>query len=1720
MLLKKCPKIYFSSDIFLLAVFIIYFSLFSANILMASVVTPTNIDFGPTAVSSTTPQYTITVFNPYGHDISVGQLQLTGGHSHYILSNDNCSSQNIAAHETCTVRVAFTPSTTGPLNAVLEIPSTDHFFATKRVFLYGFGGNSGTAIDDISLDYLDGKAVGGDFTFIGNYSTFPTPSMGSKLYFFVDGVVKAQTRVTFSDSIMGFALSYLLWETPDGRPILKWDQVLPGSGTHNIKIAGVMADDSLKETASVTVSLQSTLIVSALTPGQFFPKTGTNISVNFFSQYSGSTGSTDFKWYRSHIYADGVDDSEFSSNPTASAILGTTRLNSGLVTVVVQAHDQGNDNLSFARRNIVIDRPAEGGVEGTLVRGVNVANGNLHYDTVDMSIGGKGLSFSLSRSYDSFPTGWQSEGRRWLFNVEQKVITSPNGIAKGAREVQVRKEGGEVSQYFKSNDGKWYPLNGGNFDKLVENGNGSFTLYTPGQVVFEYAPPNSDGNCRLQSIRDRTGNSLTLNYSGDTLTTVTDTNGREISFTYTGGNLTKVQDFTGRYVQYGYDGEDNLITFRDLNGNITTYHYNSSGSSPYQRKLLTGITDPRGNRALTIKYNSKNRVESLKNALNHVTSYRYGKIDGEEATVVVMPVVKNSLAFTFDSARSKLIKKIDYFDWQLSRKEKIRKFSNLNITDNKKIAAKTLAGMVENQLGQKDMVDYSNIERGLIGFLLNNEQRKRPVAEQKKIELTWETEDTTGSEQTNLSQISSIKNLGDNTTTFAYDPFGNPTLIRDPLGHEIITSYLPDNPFLVQSNTDPNGNTTTYSYDGNGNLKTVTDARGFSESSSYDALGRLVSSTDRRGNTTSYQYDPLGNLTKIVDAKGNETIMVYDVNNNLTSITDRRGNTIINSYDEINRLVSTTATVGGTTYTTTFTYDAMGRLIASTNANSHTSTSEFDPRGRISARINSSGNQTSYQYDAIGNLTQITDPMGHKTTMIYDDLNRMIERKDHLGHTVRYEYDINGRKSKMIDANGNATSYGYDAAGRMTTVTDAEGNVTRAGYDSNGNLTSVTDPNGNITTYTYDELNRLVSMEDPENNVWQYSYYRNGLLDRSIKPDGTGIKREYDELNRLTTVTYRDAQNTIISTVTYSYDANGNRTKMVDASGTTTFTYDELNRLTSVTDSFGQTVTYEYDGVGNITRLIYPGNKAVDYTYDTGDRMHTVTDWLGGVTTYSYNPAGQVKQIDHANSTVTRIGYDNAGRLQSYRNLKSDGTVISSHVYTRDNHGNPIAAETELPLLPQLFSTSSTFTYDKANRILTKDQVEFVHDAPGRMVREIMNGEETTYTFNHLDLITQISSSYGTETMKYNGHGDRIARVVDGIETRYVLDSNRGLTKVLAETDSANTPAYYYIYGHGLLEQIGADNSVRTYHFDPTGHTLALTDQSQTSTDLYAYTPYGETSSLSTRHNPFRYVGREGVMDDDNGLLYMRARYYRSNLRRFFSLDKIFGNVSEPQGLNRYVYTEGQPITHTDPSGLDDYETRMELQSEMDKISNYIEYNNKLKAKYLSIATNIGKKYQVGKAFYSKGVRTYGDTFKNKYKERWIAFREKYEKYTIELEARIERIKTNIYDWNKELHRLNEKYLKIASEVDWVDETISAISDISLEQIVDLVSAADDPAGYVRDKETNLLLYVGEQACNKASSEMGNPPCTEMIKDGVKFYLRRPTKTWKEGQHLEVNWDG
>ena len=81
----------------------------------------------------------------------------------------------------------------------------------------------------------------------------------------------------------------------------------------------------------------------------------------------------------------------------------------------------------------------------------------------------------------------------------------------------------------------------------------------------------------------------------------------------------------------------------------------------------------------------------------------------------------------------------------------------------------------------------------------------------------------------------------------------------------------------------------------------------------------------------------------------------------------------------------------------------------------------------------------------------------------------------------------------------------------------------------------------------------------------------------------------------------------------------------------------------------------------------------------------------------------------------------------------------------------------------------------------------------------------------------------------------------------------------------------------------------------------------------YSYGPYGERLAMSEgTHNPFGYVGRWGVMEEGDGLKYMRARFYDDTTGRFLNQDPLGFRA----GVNPYVSVSNDPVNLIDPLGL------------------------------------------------------------------------------------------------------------------------------------------------------------------------------------------------------------
>jgi RHS repeat-associated protein len=716
-----------------------------------------------------------------------------------------------------------------------------------------------------------------------------------------------------------------------------------------------------------------------------------------------------------------------------------------------------------------------------------------------------------------------------------------------------------------------------------------------------------------------------------------------------------------------------------------------------------------------------------------------------------------------------------------------------------------------------------------------------------------------------------------------FDAAGRLTSIEDRNGHALTFQY---NGTRLQTITDAASRVTTLSYHPNGLVSEITDPLGRRATYSYDSSSNLVTYVDMAANVITYTYDSISYMVSFTTPRGtwqvrrgttpNFTALPYILREIINPLGESRrydsGPTIA-WYDDArsNRWFVFSQDAGETTQFT----DPLGNKWQRSYDSGNPVRFE-DPEGR----------QAFYRYDAHGNRINADPPGGPEVDFSYDARDNLTNQTTSLDHTTRLTYDAKDNLTSMINAKGHATSFGYDSGGLLLSLTDPRGRTTRFNFDARGQLAAVTNSLGGVTRFTYDNVGRVSTLTDPKGQLFSYTVDPIDRVTQIIAPAGL--------------------------TRTFSY-ACCSLTAAADSTGTVGFDVNSVGRLLHFTNNFGQVIGYEYDANGNLTKLTYPGNKVVTYTWDAANRMTRVTDWLGRITSYAFEGSGRLLQSANANGTMTIYRYDSSGRLISMSDQATSGLVLIAHKFGFDPLGNFTNVTTIGGLPPQFGAVNATYNYDADNRLSSSAGLTFTHDANGNLT-VITGATGTTFGYDALDRLISVQRGTYSAQLHYNAIGQRTQRIVNGVTNRYVIDPSSRLSRVLMETDAANNPLVYYVYGVGLISRITPAGQAYTYHFDARGSTMALTDSTGAVVNRYSYDPWGNpgTNSVEGVSNPFRFVGRLGVTDDSNGLFFMRARYYMPGVGRFISKDPA-GMLGGP---NFYAYAMNDPIGLMDPLGL------------------------------------------------------------------------------------------------------------------------------------------------------------------------------------------------------------
>ncbi|MEX1172803.1 MAG: DUF4951 domain-containing protein [Chloroflexota bacterium] len=852
---------------------------------------------------------------------------------------------------------------------------------------------------------------------------------------------------------------------------------------------------------------------------------------------------------------------------------------------------------------------------------------------------------------------------------------------------------------------------------LVRNADLSYTATDKAQTVWLFDPSGV-----LVQLRDRYGNVSNLGYNtAGQLATIGDPAGRgTLTLAYADGRITSVTDWAApaRVVGYQYDANGRLWKVTDREGQVTTYGYEGSSHR------LTTVVDRRGNTAMTNTYDAQGRVATQKDALGLSTgtaiSWAYQtNPDGTRVTMTTAPAT--SLESSFQPTVQ------DTYD-------------------------------AKGQLVQRI--------------------------------TTPSTSDTL-------------------TQSFTYDAAGNLTSATDPRGAQTDFCYdvnYGGAPVAGSSNNltrvispAPSGGaprpTTLIAYDAKANLIQSVRPRGVPSSSV------VTCSTDLSGvipaHATDYAYDATG---------------VF-----LLSVTTRHTDPEFGLRTAVTKFEYADAANPGLV---TRSVPPRGNTSASpdyTYATSYTYFTSGNRRGMLQDVTDALGNRTSFDYDPVGRKIAVVNPLGnvagatalhYTTTTSYDkeDRVRFVNRPAPLAGGAQLidetRYDQAGNAVVRVDANGQVSTFAYDDRGSLAQVKESPNAwtdpasppsgviVTEYTYDAGGNPTRVTRAKGDaaserVVDYVYD--GRGLPRRETQYPSWPatspalvttFAYDDNGNQVSLVDPLGDTTTIGYDMLGRRTSIDYSDVGT---PDVALAYDRDGQRTQMVDGTGTTTYAWDEAGQLLTVNSPGPLVVGNRYDRDGHRIKAIYPDATSVSYLYDKAGRMTSLTDWASRSVTYTYWQDGLVKTAVQPDNSTASYAYDNARRIRDVLYTTAAGQFIDRAAYTLDAVGNVVRVRTGA--LPPQFARPDGFagatgtwtgTFASINEVVADDST-FIASPSG--------GGLSSYEVSLADPATPVDLIGTTLRYRYAKSGNN-----NGQTMNLLVELRQGAGTVVASQTHNNIP--------------------------------------------------------------------------------------------------------------------------------------------------------------------------------------------------------------------------------------------------------------------------------------------------------------------------------------------
>lgn len=343
-------------------------------------------------------------------------------------------------------------------------------------------------------------------------------------------------------------------------------------------------------------------------------------------------------------------------------------------------------------------------------------------------------------------------------------------------------------------------------------------------------------------------------------------------------------------------------------------------------------------------------------------------------------------------------------------------------------------------------------------------------------------------------------------TRYGYDSQGNPVVIEDAAGNQIVAHY--DNFGRKLWVDDPNQGKTTFTYNAFSDLENELDANGDYQRYDYDLLGRvkqryssdgnatftwdtrkrgLLSKTSASGVSKEFYFDNLARPSEVrtsIDGTVYSTKTAYNASHGFVkSITYPNGLKVAMDYNSRGYLTTEKNAASGYVYRKINEQDSLGNIKKASIANNKQQ-GEYLYSQRtgqmLMSLVTANGSNVHYldydNYDSYGNLrSQVNRAVSspQRDTYSYDNLQRLTRSAISVGNTttyIDYGYDAVGNLKKKSDYSTNSNSaYLYQSGtNKVTSVALKAGGTATFGYDRKGNLIK----RNNVTEFTYNVMNK------------------------------------------------------------------------------------------------------------------------------------------------------------------------------------------------------------------------------------------------------------------------------------------------------------------------------------------------------------------------------------------------------------------------------------------------------------------------------------------------------------------------------------------------------------------------------------------------------------------------------------------------------------------------